>query len=221
MRVLLVTHYYAEHRGGVEIVAGELAGRLARRGHEIVWAASTPAPPTAPRGLSYLPMPASNAAERRLGFPYPVWSPGALWWLGRAVGQADLVHLHDSLYLGNLAASLQARWAGKPVLVTQHVGLVPYRSRLLRHALALANRTIGRSVLSHASQTVFVSPVVRDYFARFIRPRRVPFWLPNGVTREVFHPVPPGERATLRNNLGWPAEQPVCLFVGRFVEKRA
>ena len=26
MRVLLVTHYYSEHRSGVEIVAGELAG---------------------------------------------------------------------------------------------------------------------------------------------------------------------------------------------------
>ena len=44
MRVLLVSHYYAEHRGGVEIVAGELAKRFAARGVDLLWAASQPAP---------------------------------------------------------------------------------------------------------------------------------------------------------------------------------
>ena len=44
MRILMTTHYYAEHRGGVEIIAEEVGRRLARRGAEVVWAASGPAP---------------------------------------------------------------------------------------------------------------------------------------------------------------------------------
>jgi len=38
MRAVVVTHYYAEHRGGIELVAREMAERLARRGMEIVHA---------------------------------------------------------------------------------------------------------------------------------------------------------------------------------------
>ena len=41
MRILRVSHYYSEHRGGVEIVASELAERLACRDVEVTWAASS------------------------------------------------------------------------------------------------------------------------------------------------------------------------------------
>ena len=37
MRVLVVTHYYPKHGGGIEIVAGELARRLVRRGIGVTW----------------------------------------------------------------------------------------------------------------------------------------------------------------------------------------
>src|SRR5262245_20652725 len=128
MRVLLVTHYYAEHRGGVEIVAAELARRLADRrlagrgnGVEIVWVASagpgdasfvgrfckpsggtdglqnrptigqrlvgsSPSAQSAASnldGIRRLPVRAWNFTERRLGFPYPVWSPLTLLGLGQ------------------------------------------------------------------------------------------------------------------------------------------
>src|SRR5574343_903655 len=44
-RLLLLTHYYPAHRGGVEIVAGQLAFRLAEQ-YEILWLAADcdPAP---------------------------------------------------------------------------------------------------------------------------------------------------------------------------------
>jgi hypothetical protein len=41
MRLLLVTHYYAEHAGGIEIIAYELAKRLVSLGIEVVWVASS------------------------------------------------------------------------------------------------------------------------------------------------------------------------------------
>src|SRR6516162_6075132 len=236
MRVLLVTHYYAEHRGGVEIVAGELARRLARRGIEITWVASEPAEPAARakgeaapalgwRGgiagqITRWPVPAWNLTEQRLGFPYPLWPPLALLRLSQQVRDADVVHLHDSLYLGNVVAYLWARHYRKPVVVTQHVGPVPYSSVVLRGLLGTANRTLARAVLGGCDQVVFISPRVQGYFSRLVRFRRPPIYLANGVDTERFHPVSAAERTALRARLGWPADRQVRLFVGRFVEKK-
>jgi len=219
MRVLLVTHYYAEHRGGVEIVAAELARRLAARGVEIIWVASD-GPAASSTGVTRLPVSAWNLTEQRLGFPYPLWSPLALLRLSQQVRAADVVHLHDCLYLGNVVAYLWARWYHRPVVVTQHVGPVPYSSPLLRGLLGLANRTLAKSVLVGCDQAVFISPRVQAYFARLARFRRPPIYLANGVDTERFCPVSDAERQAIRIRLGWPTDRKVRLFVGRFVEKK-
>lgn len=217
-RILLVTHYYADHHGGVEIVAGELATRLAGGGCRVVWAASGPAP-VLPEGIVPLPMRACHLAERRCGFPYPLWGPVGLARLWRAMREADVVHLHDSLYFGNAAAFCMAKWLRKPVIVTQHVGAIPYRSPLLRGLLTAANHTLARMVLSRSEQAVFIAEQVRRHFERFVRFQRPPLLWPNGVDGTRYHPVADDERSRLRGELGL-TERPALLFVGRFVEKK-
>src|SRR4051794_27724208 len=130
MRLLIVTHFYPAHRGGIEVVAGELARRLAAKGVQIAWAASDVDSSTQVPGA--VPMRTWNITERRLGFPYPLWSPASLSRLRSLIEWCDVVHLHDSLYLGNFLAARMARRAGKPIVVTQHIGEVPYRSPILR-----------------------------------------------------------------------------------------
>jgi len=207
MRILLVTHYYPSHRGGIEIVAGQLSSRWAAAGMRVRWAASGVTPADGPGAV---PMRTWNITERRLGFPYPLWSPGSLLQMRGLVDECDIVHLHDSLYMGNALASRFARHAGKPVVVTQHIGEVPYRNPVLRTLLKTANRTIGRRVLGTCEQAVFISPRVRDYFTRFVRFRRPPAYIANGVDLRVFHPVHDVEQN----------KRPALLFVGRFVEKK-
>lgn len=220
MRIALVTHYYPAHRGGIEIVAGELARRLAER-FAVVWHASDCDPPPAPAPrLEARPARTCNAVETRLGLPYPIWGPRSLRAVAASARESDAVHLHDCLYLGNVIACLAARLAGRPVVVTQHVGMVPLRNPIVRFALRLANRTLGRLVLGSAAQAVFVSPAVRDYFARFVRFRKPPLVIPNGVDGTVFRPLEPEARAARRRSLGIDAERPILLFVGRFVEKK-
>jgi len=148
LRIVLVTHYYPAHRGGVERIAGQLAERLVAAGHaSIDWHASDCDPPPPPlQGLNAVPARSWNFTERRLGFPYPLWSPAALRRLSRACRGADVVHLHDCLYFPNLVAFAAARAAGRPVLVTQHVGQVPYRNPLLRAAQRAANRVLHHAV---------------------------------------------------------------------------
>ncbi len=77
--LLLVTHYYSTHRGGVEKVADELARRLATsNGWSVTWLASDsdPLPEALPALVKPLPMRAWNGIERRLGVPWPIWSLG-------------------------------------------------------------------------------------------------------------------------------------------------
>jgi len=221
MRIALVTHYYPAHRGGVELVAGEIARALAAsHGAEIAWHASDCDPAPAIPGVRCVPSRACNAVERRLGVPYPLWSPRALLLAGRAARAADALHLHDCLYLPNLFAYAAARLAGRPVLVTQHVGMVPYRSALLRALLWTAYRVLGRIVLGGATQVVFVSHSVRRYFEGFVRFRSPPLVVANGVDTTVYRPVDELHRRALRAELGVPEGVPLLLFVGRFVEKK-
>jgi glycosyltransferase involved in cell wall biosynthesis len=210
IRLTLVTHYFPAHRGGVESVAGELARRLGGDGVEVTWHASdSDAMPPASPGVTCVAARACNVIERRSGIPYPLWSVGALRDLARSIARSDAVHLHDCLYLPTIFAFLAARWHRVPVLVTQHVGAVPYRNPLLRLLLAAANRIVGGVILGRAEQVVFISDAVRRYFQRFVRFRRAPLLEPNGVDTDLFAPTARQVNA-----------QPILLFVGRFVEKK-
>lgn len=219
MRLLIVSHYYPVHRGGVEQIAGQIARRLAARGFEVTWAASGPAEEVA-AGITALPMRASNVTEEWFGVPYPLWGPKSLLRLWRTTRQADVVHLHDCLYLGNVVAWLAARTAHKPVVVTQHIGLVPYRSALLRLTHSVANHVLGKLVLGRSAQIVFYSDTALEYFRGVMNFKREPLRILNGVDAETFFPATSDERALLRRQFGWPASEPVLLFVGRFVEKK-
>jgi glycosyltransferase involved in cell wall biosynthesis len=168
-----------------------------------------------------VPAGSCNILERAVGVPYPIWSPAALVRLVRAVRSADVVHVHDCLYLPVLVAYAAARWGRRrPVVVTQHIGHVPYRNPILRAAHAAANRLFGAWVLGGAEQVVFESESVRAYFTQRVRFRAPPALIENGVDTGVFRPCSAAERLEHRVKLGIPAGKPLLLFLGRFVEKK-
>ncbi len=220
MKVALITHFYPAHGGGIELVAQQVAGRLAAsHACDIVWLASDSDPPPELAGVSVQPMRTWNAVERLTGMPYPLWSPGSLRRLARAIREADAVHVHDCIYQGSLVAATLARWYGKRLVVTQHIGQVPIRNPLLRYALAALNPIAGWLVLGRAQAVVFISLVVKAYFERLLGRRTEFTYFPNGVDTTVFRP---GELAKgeLRSRLGLDPARPVLLFVGRFVPKK-
>jgi glycosyltransferase involved in cell wall biosynthesis len=111
-----------------------------------------------------------------------------------------------------MLAALFARTAGKPVLVTQHIGIVPYRSVVLRMLMTLLNRLGAALVLKQASAVHFVSPHVKRYFASFVDLGTRARVTENGLDRTLFRrDQPEAPRAELK---------PQLLFVGRFVEKK-
>jgi glycosyltransferase involved in cell wall biosynthesis len=218
MRVLTVTHYFPEHGGGIELAAGQIATRILTRGAKVEWIASgedlTTGFPNA------IPVRAWNAAEKVLGVPYPLWSLSGLKSLREAVRRSDLIHVHDSLYIGSISAAWAARRLDRPLIVTQHVGFVPFHNPVLRAGMHVANRSVAQSVLSRAQAVVYCSKTTAAYFAAALRGADRVAFVPNGVDRELFTPLSQGSRADLRAALGLPSDRPVFLFVGRFVEKK-
>lgn len=221
VRLLVISPYYAAHGGGVEIVAGQLASGLAARGFDVAWAASDTDPAGDDERVRCIPMRANNGIEARTGVPVPLWTPGAMRDLWRAMRTCDVVLMHESLYLANLGAAAAARTLRKPLLLVQHVGAVPYRSRVLRTVVRVGNAVAARFVQACAARIVFVSAVVQAYF-RGSRPGRLDrdLLIPNGFDPGRFHGATQGERQRVRAALGLPGERPVLLFVGRFVEKK-
>jgi glycosyltransferase involved in cell wall biosynthesis len=222
MHIVMVSHYFESHRGGVEIVAGQLSRALTLLGHQVVWIASDCDPPPHEPAICRraAPLPASNWLERRTGLPYPVPLPSAARRIENEVRQSDAVLLQDGCYLPCLLARWSARRVGRPVVLMQHIGIVPYRNPLLRSGMAVLNRLLTKPALATADQVVFISELTRKHFSDTAF-RRAPLLLFNGVDSAVFAPAPPGtDRGKLRRSLGLDPDRPVLLFVGRFVEKK-
>lgn len=218
MKVLVVSTFFESHRGGLEIVAGVLARELNDRGVQVRWLASRATP--APSDIDAVPIGAWNGAEARLGVPYPLFGPRALPRVLREVRAADAVLIHDALYMSSIAAFLAARLLGRPVLVVQHIGEVPYANPLLRGLMKLANRLVAWPMLRFADRTVFISETTRRHFAR-IRFSAAPLLIMNGVDHRTFCPAPtPAAQAEIRARLGLSPDRRLALFVGRFVEKK-
>jgi glycosyltransferase involved in cell wall biosynthesis len=222
LKILTVTHYFAEHGGGIESVAKQITERLAARGHACVWAATAPShTQSKPAGVvTALEMNGSNHLEEWTGAPFPIWDSKSLQKLREGVIDADLVHIHDFWYSGNRKAFSIATELGRPVVITQHVGTVPYRNPLLRWAMAMADRRLAPSTLGLCDQTVFISERTRRHFDGRFPYSREPILIPNGVDLTIFAPAVQTRREELRKKWGFSTDAPVWLFVGRFVEKK-
>lgn len=220
MRILLVSNYFPEHIGGIETVADHLARGYRRLGHRVLWAAAQAATTIHKGHLDDLPLPAWNLTEDRLGFPYPILTPVGIARLLAGVGRSDVVHVHDCLYQASAIATVAASARRKPVVLTQHIGMIQYKRQALRLAQQLAYRTLGRVVLSRTSTVTFISQQVADWFATISRKARSAPVIANGVDTMRFHPVDAGRRRSLRGELGLPHTGPLLLFCGRFVEKK-
>lgn len=217
MRLLCVSHYFESHRGGIEMAAGQLARSLGSR-MSVTWAAADASPP--PADLAVLPLRASNLIERRSGLPFPLPGPGAIIRLFRAVKANDAVLVHDGMYPTSIAAVISARLLRRPVVLVQHIGHVPGPSPLLSAMFSIADRFFTRPMLRLASQVVFISDTTRRHFAS-TRTRREPVLVFNGVDDSIFAPSQSEkERLTERKQIGWREDQPIVLFVGRFIEKK-
>jgi glycosyltransferase involved in cell wall biosynthesis len=221
MKIGMITHYMPPHNGGIERVAEQLAAAYRRRRYEVRWLASHDPAGTPRREGDQIRVPCWNGLERRLQVPLPLWGPEAWREVVRLARWADVLHVHDCLYPGSTLAALCSRFMGKPLLLSQHVGVREFGSTALNLLARTAYATLGRWVLKSASRLVFVTPAAEQMVSRLFGgyPRRART-IQNGVDTARFHPAAPQERMAARDRLGLVANRPTVLFVGRLVEQK-
>jgi glycosyltransferase involved in cell wall biosynthesis len=216
MKILQVSSFMPPHPGGLELVVQLLVEGLRERGHDVRWMASAaPQPPGIEGHL--IRVAAFKKLEELLHVPLPFWGVAGHLELRRQCAWADVVHVHDCLYPSSAAAVLIAKRLRKPVVVTQHIAMVPYRFPL-ELVLAGAYRTLGRFVLESASRVVAYTAHVPPFF-RLIGVRE-PIQLIRLGFDARFSPEVRARRAELREKYGVNAARPVVLFVGRLVPKK-
>jgi glycosyltransferase involved in cell wall biosynthesis len=221
MKILMMSHYFASHKGGIEIVAEELFRGLAADAQEVVWMAGDATSPPASIGASRaVPLCVLNGVEQKIGLPFPIPGLNAVSQIKSAVSNADILILHDCLYLTNILAFLFARFRRVPTLIIQHTRYAPNSGLLVNAILKIATATVTKRMLTHAEQVVFISKTSRNCF-RGLRFRNPPEIVFNGVDASLYRSLRPGEqKTTLRAQYRLPEQGPVILFVGRFVEKK-
>ena len=220
-KIVCITHYFPSRKGGIEAVAFEINRRLTELGVTVDWFASSSSKlPNPVDGINPHPVKAIELIERLAGIPLPVWLSRDVLDLWSAIRNCDAIHIHDFIYPGSLLGLIFAKFHRKPVILTQHIGYIPYQSPILRGLLFIINRTIGRLALRMASKVVFISNSVEDYFQSFVSFKTPPIYIPNGVDTDIFSPADKNVRLKIRKDLRLPEDARVCLFVGRFVEKK-
>jgi glycosyltransferase involved in cell wall biosynthesis len=220
MNILVVSNYFPEHIGGEEIVAFNLVKNLRSMKHNVHWLAGKV------HGIAHQPHPDDveisiwNITESMFGFPYPLINPLAIRLLVQQVQWADVIHVHDSLFLINLLVGFFARRSGRPILLTQHVSVIPYQEEYKVWLQKAGYKVLARFLLERSDQVVCVSEVVKEWCDSNFHLKNSAMLIANGVDQKLFFPPVNGERERIRQSLGFREEQRVILFAGRFTEKK-
>ena len=194
-RVLVVTHYWPPHIGGIESVAVEHARSLAARGWAVTVATSRLARDASHEEygpVSVARFRCSNTLERALNVPVPMMSPTMLAFLVRESQRSDVVVAHGHVYLGSLYAALATRRAHRPLVVIQHSPFVDYGS-VVNVLETAADRFIGRFVLRSATRIVAVSGFTAAY-VRTLVPEATIDIVRSGIDTKRFRPAPSSRR---------------------------
>lgn len=208
-RVLIVTHYWPPHVGGIETVAVEHARRLSACGWDVRVATSRLAGDRPREWLGPILVErfrCVNTLERALNVPVPLMSLAMLTALWRRSRQVDVIVAHGHVYLGTLYSAIVARRTRTPMVLVQHSPFIDYGS-ILNVLEQFADRTIGRWVIRSARTVVAVS----EFTATFVR--SLVLDAPMVIMRSAI------DRDRFSPSQQTPRELPVVLTVRRLVPR--
>jgi glycosyltransferase involved in cell wall biosynthesis len=218
-RLLIVTHTFLPHVGGIERVVYEQGKRLMRLGFEVtVLTSRMNTPPSYDvDGVRVHCYDSLNAAFG-LGIPYPIPQVNFFEPFYKLVNRSDLVHVHGHPYLSSLYAAKLAKLLKKPVVLTQHNTFIAYESALWDHVEWLNDATIGKQVINSSDRMITVSSATRDYVLSLGADPQKTKVLRNGVNIDRFKPSNT-YRNSVRKKLGIKLDATVILTVRRLVYK--
>jgi glycosyltransferase involved in cell wall biosynthesis len=222
--VLIVSAYADPHVGGVEVLVGQQARTLAACGHDVTVVTSRCGEGGAiyeqVDGYTVVRVAAWNGLEERSGVPLPVWSPSAIWRLARLIANADVVHVHDVYHGSSVLAAILAHCRGRPLFITQHVGIVEHDKTLVKYAQKLIYSSVGRLLWRWATTITIYNPIVGTFLDEHSVPAGKVRLKYNGIDTKEFSPGDPEAVCATRRRHGLALDVSVILFVGRLVPKK-
>lgn len=220
MKILIVTHYFHPHVGGIEIAVYNQAKEFIKRGDQVTVITSTDqsTEDSLIEKIKIIRVKATNVLEAAYQVPYPLFSPVLLAKMNTEMQKCDVVIIHGSLYLSSLVGAIYGKYYKKKVILIEHVGFVTYKSPVLNFAQSVAFRLIGTLVLKLSNKVFVLNREVKNYISKYTD-KKIRL-LVNGVDNKIFHPVTKSKIINLRNKYALPIDKKIILFVGRFVEKK-
>jgi len=224
MNIVYITQYYPPHTGGLEYVARMQAKSAVRAGHKVsVITFAVPGTSVGTKieqGVNVHRVRGADFFEKRFGIPFRLGGIGLLKEMTRVVRTADVVHFHDVFYTISLVGYVVATWFKKPIMLTQHVGLVPHPRRLVGWAQHLVYALWGRRIFRASRFIVTYQTTVTNFLVSQGVSKEKIIQTYNGVTLDAFKPVDQEEKTRRRKELGLPLDKQLVLFVGRMVPKK-
>lgn len=223
MNILVTTHYWDPHLGGIERVARCQAAELAARGHSVrvltsdlggsvEGRVSAPMP-----GIDFSRIWAWNGLER-LGVPWPAFAFRISRVAKELVGWCDVALCHGQLFHPTLVTLLHAQDAGKRTVLVQHNPHVTYGRQLLDLAERTAAASLGRWALNRADAILVPSEATRTYVRQLTR--RPVTVLPWGIDLQALRPHPSEQcRDEERRSLGIGTRTVLIVAAGRLTAK--
>ena len=206
--------------GGIEFAAAALKDCWQRMGHEVTWLTSDE-----PRGAradekGNVRTKTWNGLERRFQINAPIPFPSEWPKIAKLVGAHDVVNAHSLAPGVSSAALLAAVWQRKPLVVTQHVGVIKI-SGIVNTMQEKFITGLARHAIRNGAWITFVGEAVREWFVQNARlPQDRIVMTPAGIDSRSYYFVPDAERVALRRKWERRDDALNVLFVGRFYEKK-
>ena len=224
MKIVLISHYFPPHVGGIEYVAQNQAKYLAKKGHDVSVITSAIGTKKGRHkdsdGYTVFRIAASNMMEKKTGVPFPIFSPKLLTQTYRLVKQADIVHVHDAFYVSSQISGIVSIIMRKPFYITQHVATVDHPSRLVMFVQKTIYHTLGKLLFNKSKGIIVYNVNVKNFLIKLGVDSRKILQNYNGIDTTFFSPIAGKDKNKLKTKYNFPIKKPVVLFVGRLVPKK-
>lgn len=207
--------------GGIEFAAEALRDCWRKDGHEVTWITTDTPPGSRENTPDNIRIPCWNFLENRFQINTPLINPMQCKRIRQLVEMHDVVNTHSLAPGLAVMVMKEALRLGKPLVVTQHVAVIPLKLKILgefqrRYIVSMARRTQhGGAIIT------FVGKAVHDWFVTEagLDPEKL-VMTPAGINQDTYSFVPDHERVALRQKWQCPENKLNVLFVGRFYDKK-
>ena len=166
MKVLILTHYFQPHIGGIEIVVYNHAKEIVKRGHQVTIMASKiggEEEEETIEGIKVIRVKALNFLENHFGVPYPIFYPKLLPRLKEEIKNSDVINIHGIVWMQSFFGAIISRIYQKPIVLHQHNTFINYKNPILKLIEKIADKTVGRYTLKSADHIIAGSGETKKY----------------------------------------------------------